>query len=140
MKKHLSLVLAACALFAVSVPAYAHHSFTAEFDGSKLITLTGTLTRVDWVNPHTYFYVDVKGEDGKVTNWAIEANPTGMMHRAGATRNMFVEGQTVTVTINPAKDGTRSLGCLRHVVFQNGNAITLKDNNYPDAKPDTESK
>ena len=129
MQRILGIFLAVCGLLAASTPALAHHSFTAEFDGSKVITISGTLTKVDWVNPHTYFYVDVKDENGKVTNWAIEANPTGMMHRAGATRNMFVEGQTVTVTVNPAKDGTKALGCLRHITFQNGNQINLKDNN-----------
>jgi hypothetical protein len=123
-------------LLACSRTALAHHSFTAEFEGAKVVTLTGTLTRVEWINPHTYFYIDVKDSSGNVTTWSIESNPTSMMHRAGATRSMFTEGEVVTVQINPAKDGTKALGSLRHIKFQNGNEMNFKNNNDPppDAK------
>jgi hypothetical protein len=119
------VLLAACALFLTALPALAHHSFTAEFDGSKTVTLKGVLSKVAWVNPHTYFYVDVKDEDGKVTTWALECQPTGFMHRGGLTRDMFVEGSQVTVVVFVAKDGSKSLGYLKEMTFADGRTITV---------------
>jgi len=119
------------ALLVFAMPAFAHHSFAAEFDGSKTLTLTGTITKVDWINPHTYFYVDVKDDSGNVANWSIESYPTGTLRRAGVTKSMFVIGQTVTVQINPAKDGTKTLGSLRHVKFQNGDEMNFKNISDP---------
>jgi len=132
MKAKVAAVLMAVlgvALFAI--PAQAHHAFTAEFDGSKVITLTGTLTRVDWINPHVWFYLDVKDANGKVTNWSVESNATVAMHRDGALRSMFVLGDTLVFQVNPAKDGTLNRASLRHVKFPNGTEINFKNNNDP---------
>ena len=96
--------------------AIAHHSFAAEFDASQAITLTGTVTKIEWMNPHTYFYIDVKEQTGQVVNWGLEmGSPNGLM-RAGWTRNTLKVGDEVTVEGSQAKDGTY-VGNARAVVL-----------------------
>jgi hypothetical protein len=96
-------VLAVAAVVAAAgVPAVAHHSFAAEFDAKQPITLKGTVTKVEWMNPHTYFYLDVTEANGSVTNWGLEmGSPNGLM-RAGWSRNTLKVGDVVTV------EGTRA--------------------------------
>jgi len=96
--------------------AIAHHSFAAEFDANKAINLKGVVTKIEWMNPHTYFYLDVTGPDGKVVNWGMEmGSPNGLM-RAGWTRNTLKVGDEVTVEGSQAKDGTY-VGNARAVVL-----------------------
>ena len=86
--------------------AIAHHSFAAEFDAMKPLNLKGVVTKIEWSNPHTYFYVDVTQPDGKVVNWGMEmGSPNGLM-RQGWTRNTMKVGDEVTVEGSQAKDGT----------------------------------
>lgn len=105
-------------LLAAAVPAIAHHSFAAEFDSTKPVKVTGTITKVEWANPHVWFYVDVKDETGKITNWAMEmGGPNGLV-RAGWTRNSMKAGDIVTVDGFRARNGT-STGNATAVVLTN---------------------
>src|SRR5215467_13390997 len=98
MKARLGAWVSALALLAWSAPLVAHHSFAAEYDASKPVTLKGTVTRVEWTNPHARFYIDVKDDAGAVTNWEFElGSPNGLM-RAGWTRNSLKQGDEVSVS------------------------------------------
>ena len=107
MKNTSSIVLAvAVGLILAAVPVQAHHSFAAEYDRNKPVTLTGAVTKVDWVNPHARFHMDVKDESGKIVNWEIElGSPAGLIRR-GWTRNSLKIGEPVTVEGFLAKDGS----------------------------------
>jgi hypothetical protein len=101
-----TLALFTGVLLAVT-PAMAHHSFAAEYDGKKPITLKGVVTKVDWMNPHVYFYMDVTDEAGAVSNWAFEMGPPNGLQRSGWTRNTMKVGDEVTVDGTMAKDGSK---------------------------------
>jgi hypothetical protein len=99
---------AAFILVLAAVPTFAHHAFSAEFDANKPVNLTGSVTKIEWMNPHAWFYIDVKDEAGKVTNWAFEmGNPSALM-RAGWSRNSMKVGDVVTVEGSRAKDGSNN--------------------------------
>lgn len=117
MRTKFAVVVAGIALLAGMSTLKAHHSFSAEFDASKTFKFTGPVTKVEWMNPHTFFYIDVKDEKtGKVTNWAMEmGSPNGLM-RNGWTRNTMKVGDVVTVEGSMAKDGSPT-GNARTVVM-----------------------
>src|SRR5215469_13568883 len=94
---HLILSILAVLLATASVPTEAHHSFAAEFDSNKPMTVTGVVTRVEWTNPHAYIYVDVKDKDGKVESWGFEMGPPHMLQNAGWKKNTLTIGEQVTV-------------------------------------------
>ena len=119
------ILVALCAVVFCAAPALAHHAFEAEFSDLKPITVTGTITRVDWVNPHVYVFVDVKDEAGKVVNWSFETMPPGMLHRTGMSREMLPIGQTITIDGYAAKDGSKSLGWIKRVHFSDGRVIEM---------------
>jgi len=117
MKSRLAVVVVAAGLFLAAKPIVAHHAFAAEFDANKPVKLTGTVTKVDWRNPHTWFFIDVADETGKVANWGWElGSPNGLL-RAGWTRNSMKIGDVVTVEGSAARDGSN---------LANAQIVTLK--------------
>src|SRR5262245_34151643 len=107
MKSRVLAVLVAVAVLSSAMPVFAHHSFAAEFDSTKPIQLTGVVTKVEWMNPHTYFYIDVKdAQSGKVTNWACEMGSPNGLTRQGWTRNTLKVGMVVSLEGTRAKDGS----------------------------------
>ena len=112
----------ACLALAVGTPLLAHHSFAAEFDATKAVRLTGTLTKIEWTNPHSYFYLDVKEENGTVANWACEGAPPGAFSRRGFKKGDIKAGETLIVDGYRAKDGSRLMDA-RRVTLPDGRNI-----------------
>ena len=111
----LTVFVAGIALFAVAAPIFAHHSFSAEFDSKQTVKLIGSVTKVEWQNPHAYFYIDVKDEKtGKVVNWACEMGSPNGLTGQGWTRNTLKLGMVVSVEGFQAKDG-RNIANARNV-------------------------
>jgi uncharacterized protein DUF6152 len=102
--------------------AFAHHSFAADYDANKPFTVIGTVTRIDWTNPHAFFYVDVKDADGNVTNWEFEMGSPNGLTRRGWNRDTVKVGDTITVYAYHAKDGSH-LANARKVKLSDGRII-----------------
>src|SRR5580658_6926810 len=117
MKISLSLA-AGLGLLVPAVPVLAHHSFAAEYDSNKPVTLHGTVSKVEWTNPHARFYVDVKDDSGKVTTWNLELASINVLVRNGWTRHSLKVGDEITVSGSMAKDGTN---------LANARTVTLAD-------------
>jgi uncharacterized protein DUF6152 len=114
----------------------AHHSPSAIFDMKNKVTLKGSVTKVDWVNPHIVLYMDAKSDDGKVENWKFESNPPRWFTKVGVTRADFAAaiGQTVTVLIVKAIDGSK-YGYLQKIAFPNGDEISLEEGQKEEIRP-----
>jgi Family of unknown function (DUF6152) len=114
----------------------AHHSPSAIFNMKKVLTLKGTVTKVDWVNPHIVMFMDVKDDSGKVENWKFESNPPRWFTKVGVNRADFAAaiGQTVTVEIVAAIDGSK-YGYLHKITFPNGNEISLVEGQKEEIRP-----
>ena len=118
MRKTLACVLVAGVLSLAAEPVWAHHAFAAEFDSSKPIKLKGTVTKMEWINPHAWIHIDVKGEDGKVSPWMIEAAAPNALLRRGFTKNSLLAGMEILVEGYRAKDTANRA---------NGSIITFTD-------------
>ena len=126
MQTKLVLVSAVVGLFVIggAAPLSAHHAFSAEFDASKPVKFEGTVTKMQWTNPHVWLYVDVKKADGKVENWAFEAGTPNVLFRRGFTKNALLPGTKIIVDGYQSKDGThRANG--RDITFTDGRKLFL---------------
>ncbi len=113
-------------LLAVAVactPIWAHHSFAAEYDNKTPLKVTGAVTKIDWSNPHVYFYVDVEDEAGRVTNWAMEMGAPGALRGRGWSRTTMKIGDVVTVEASPAKDGSKHANARTVTVAATGERL-----------------
>jgi hypothetical protein len=124
MRTKLALVVAGFALLAAVRPIIAHHAFAAEFDAKKRFKFTGPVTKVEWMNPHTFFYIDVTDEaTKKVTNWAMEMGSPNVLMRQGWTRNTLKPGDVVTVEGSMAKDGSPTGNATNVVLAKTGQRL-----------------
>ncbi len=122
MRAKLGLWAAGLGLLLSVTPAVAHHSFAAEYDQAKPIKIQGTVTKLEWTNPHARFYVDVKDDSGKVTNWNFELGSPNVLIRQGWRRTALKQGDQVTVEGYMAKDGS-NLANARRVTLPDGRKV-----------------
>ena len=100
------VIAGAACLWAGATVAWAHHSFAAQYDSNKVVSLKGWVTNIEWSNPHVYFYIDVENADGEVENWGIEMGPPHMLQDAGWKRNSMAIGDELLVEATRARDGS----------------------------------
>jgi hypothetical protein len=103
----------------------AHHAFAAEFDETRPFTLKGVITKVEWINPHVYVHLDVQDGDGRTTSWALETGPPLMLRRGGLTRDQLGLGESVSIDVFAAKDGSRNLAWFRKITFRDGHSVEV---------------
>ncbi|HEX7237967.1 MAG TPA: DUF6152 family protein [Gammaproteobacteria bacterium] len=116
------LPFSAVVALTTAMPVFGHHSETAEFDADHPVKVTGTIVKVEWLNPHVWFYVDVKDEQGKVTTWGFSAAPPGALMRRGITKEALVIGAVVNVEGSRARDGSNNASG-RSVTFADGRNV-----------------
>jgi hypothetical protein len=122
MPRNLPALVIVGSLLTASQPVRAHHSETAEYDATKPVKVTGTISKVEWQNPHVWFYVDVKDENGKITTWGFSGAPPGSLMRRGITKDALKIGAVVNVEGSRARDGSNN-GSGRRVTFADGTNV-----------------
>ena len=132
MRKRIATLVLAAAGAGSAAPVVAHHSFAAEFDADSPIALSGVVTKIEWRNPHTFFYIDVETDDGEYENWALEMGSPNGLTRRGWSRNSLQIGDEVSVEGSRAKDGSLK-GNVRSVVLSTGERLFAGS-----SQPDTE--
>ena len=127
MRHRFAVVLVAATLVVVAGSVSAHHSVSGQYDASRPLTLSGVISKVDWINPHVYLHLDVKEKDGAVTTWTLSTLPTAMMRRAGLTKESLQgqPGEVVTITAIAARDETKKLGWISKITYADGHHIQL---------------
>jgi hypothetical protein len=125
MRHRIAAVVTLGAIAFATSSLLAHHSFQAQFDINKPFTLKGTVTKVEWVNPHVYVHLAVKDDKGAVTNWEFETLGPGRMRAEGMSKQTFGIGKTVTLQGYAARDGAKHLGFLRQITFEDGRTIEV---------------
>jgi hypothetical protein len=124
MRTSITVLLFAAALTIAAVPVLAHHSLAAQFDESAAVTLTGTISKVEWVNPHVYLHMDVADQGGKTSKWEVETFPPSTLRRGGLTKETLGLGQKVTVLAFKARNGS-PLAFLRKITFADGHELVI---------------
>ena len=122
MRAQLAVAVVGAGLLLAAVPLMAHHSFAAEYDAQKSVKMTGTVTQMEWINPHAWIHMDVKKADGKVENWMVEAGAPNALLRRGFNKQSLLPGTVITVEGYQAKDGAlRANG--RDITYQDGRKL-----------------
>jgi hypothetical protein len=137
MRTKVAIAIAGAGLLLFVVPVRAHHAFTAEFDAKKPLKLRGTITRVEWINPHSWIHIDVKNDDGSVTNWMVEGGSPNALLRRGVAKETLKAGMEVLVDGYQAKDGSnRANG--RDITFTDGRKLFVGSSGTeaPDERPE----
>ena len=137
MRTRLSILVLGLGLLSAAVPLVAHHSFAAEYDAQKAVKFTGTVTTMEWINPHAWIHIDVKKPDGKVESWMIEAGAPNALLRRGFTKASLPVGTVITVEGYQAKDGAnRANG--RDITYQDGKKLFVGSSGTgePDERPE----
>ena len=126
MRSTFRVAWAAPAALLCALPLLAHHSFSAEFDANKTVTLRGMVSKVEWINPHIFIHVDVKDDSGKTTTWALQSLPPLFFRGSGLTKDVLLSNkQEVTFTANPAKDGSQAYGFLTKLSYPDGHVFSM---------------
>ena len=137
MRAKLSIVVVGLGLLVAAVPVLAHHSFAAEYDASKAVKMTGTVTQMEWINPHAWIHIDVKKPDGKVESWMVEAGAPNALLRRDFNKQSLLPGTVITVEGYQAKDGAnRANG--RDITYQDGRKLFVGSSGTgaPDERPE----
>ena len=133
MKLAIAVAVAGLSMSAWSSSALAHHAFAAEFDANKPVNFKGTITKVEWVNPHAWFHIDVKSPDGQVTSWMIEAGSPNILLRRGFTRDTLQVGTVLVVTGYQAKDASNKANG-KDITFPDGRKLLVGSSSSADAE------